>query len=66
MVIRVNGQEREVREEMTLEALLESLGIKMEGMAVDVNKEVVPKGRFSGTILRPGDSIEIIRMVGGG
>ena len=66
MKLRVNGEDRELDEPVTIEALLVLLDIDTRGTAVEVNREVVPKSRHSETPLNEGDSIEIIRMTGGG
>lgn len=66
MVVRINGEEREVAEGVRLDELLASLEITPVGMAVEVNREVVPKRLYPETIINGGDKIEIIRMVGGG
>ncbi len=66
MKIRVNGDDREFDGPLTIEALLGLLGIETRGTAVELNKEVVPKSRHGETPLSGGDSIEIIRMTGGG
>ncbi|MBI5810340.1 MAG: sulfur carrier protein ThiS [Deltaproteobacteria bacterium] len=66
MIVRLNGQEREVADGMTVTGLLEAFNIRREGIAVDINREVVPKRLHKETLIRDGDSIEIIRMAGGG
>ncbi|MEE9542303.1 MAG: sulfur carrier protein ThiS [Thermodesulfobacteriota bacterium] len=68
MLLRVNGEDREFEGEggLTVEVLLKSLDIETRGTAVELNCEVVPKSRHSLTPLNEGDSIEIIRMTGGG
>ena len=62
----VNGREMAVREGRTLRELLEELGIGTRGVAVELNREIVPKGMHGTTLLKGGDRIEVIRMVGGG
>lgn len=42
------------------------LDVKLQGVAVDVNKEIVPRRLYDETILREGDRVEIVRMAGGG
>lgn len=64
--IVVNGKEREVAEDTSILELLNELDIKTQGIAVELNLEIVPKGRFGETILKEGDKIESVRMVGGG
>lgn len=66
MKIRLNGEAKELPEGTTLEALLNLLSIKAQGIAVEVNREIVPKRLFGATALEEGDAVEIVRMVGGG
>lgn len=66
MRVKVNGEYKEITEGTTLEALLDGFGVKRQGIAVDVNREIIPKGAYASTVLKDGDVIEIIRMVGGG
>lgn len=66
MKVRINGEERDVEAGLTVGELLSALGIKLIGVAVEVNKEIVPKRNLSEAALKEGDSVEIVRMVGGG
>ncbi len=66
MKITVNGKELDVNADTTLSALLEGLDIKGQGMAIELNREVVPKSRYRDTLIKDNDSLEIIRMTGGG
>jgi sulfur carrier protein len=66
MKIFVNGQEKEVAEGLSLEGLVKALGIRREGTAIEVNREIVPKARYAETTLRPNDQLEIVTFVGGG
>ena len=67
MMIRVNGKEQElVSAQLSVRGLLDLLGIKGSMIAVELNREIVPKGRFAETPVRDGDSIEILQLVGGG
>ena len=43
-----------------------TLSIKREGIAVDLNREIVPRRLLGSTVLKEGDTLEIVRMVGGG
>ncbi|MBI2411845.1 MAG: sulfur carrier protein ThiS [Deltaproteobacteria bacterium] len=66
MKVKVNGEDRETTAGATLKALLESLDIRPEGIAVEVNREIVPKRTWGDAVLKDGDAIEVVRMTGGG
>lgn len=66
MDIVVNGEERVVEDGTTVGGLLILLDIERRGIAVDVNREIVPKGRHEEHTLKDGDKVEIVQMVGGG
>jgi thiamine biosynthesis protein ThiS len=64
--LTVNGQKREFPAGANLTAFLVSLGLDPTKVAVERNLAIVPRSRFSGTALSPGDRIEIVHFVGGG
>lgn len=64
--ITVNGVERSIPEQTTIESLLELLGLKPRFLAVELNRQVIPRGRHGQTILAEGDQVEIVTLVGGG
>jgi sulfur carrier protein len=66
MTIVVNGKDMEVAEGLSVEALLQELGVKREYTAVAVNRDVTPRSAYGATVLRPGDKVEIVRPMGGG
>lgn len=66
MRVRINGGDIDISGATTVEGLLDTLGIQRCGIAVELNREVVPKRLLSATAVKDGDVIEIIRMVGGG
>ena len=66
MDIAVNGAEHEVEPECTVEQLLVGLGLNPAGVAVAVNRAVVPRSVRPNRVLKPLDSVEIIQAVGGG
>lgn len=66
MEIKVNGEKKIVAGGTTLQALLDGLSIVPQGIAVEVNREIVPKRLWGVAALNEGDSVEIVRMVGGG
>lgn len=66
MQILVNGQPKDIPAAQDVRALVLSLGLNPEGVAVALNAEVVPRSRQAQTLLTEGDKIEVIRAVGGG
>lgn len=66
MRITVNGAPRDVEETATVAVLVETLTPGPRGLAVAVNEEVVPRGRWSGTELRAGDRVELLGAARGG
>ena len=66
MTITVNGESREVAGGATLDALLDTLGVRADGTAVALNDAVVPRARHAATALHEGDRLEIIVAVAGG
>lgn len=66
MKISVNGKEQVVKENISVLELLNLLDIKRQGIAVEVNREIVPKSTHEEHIVKENDKIEIVQMVGGG
>ena len=66
--IVVNGEEREIPREMNVMELLKEVGVQFRevGLAVAINEEVVPKSEYETRIVREGDKVEIVQLVGGG
>ena len=62
----VNGEEKDISEGLTVEGLLNKLGIGKERVALELNLDIVPKSRFAETVLNDGDRVEIVSFVGGG
>lgn len=66
MKIVVNGEAREVDDGATVEQLVAALGIDRRSVAVEKNREIVPRSQHATTPLADGDRVEIVTMVGGG
>ena len=65
--IRVNGETRAVPRPLTVASLLAYLQIqKPDQVAVERNKQIVPKSRHADTPGEAGDRLEIVMIVGGG
>ena len=65
MRLVINGEERNYTA-VTLDGLIEELGMKGDRVAVELNREIVPRGSWSATALKDGDRLEIVHFVGGG
>lgn len=66
MEILLNGQSCRIREGATLDDLLREQGLAERRVAVEVNGEIVPRGRRGDHVLLPADRIEIVHALGGG
>jgi sulfur carrier protein len=66
MQVVVNGHSREVADDSSVASLLADLQVQTERVAVELNLQIVDRGAFAVTALRPGDRIEVIGFIGGG
>jgi thiamine biosynthesis protein ThiS len=66
MTIVLNGEERECREGMTIADLVTELGLGNRRIAVETNREIIPRDHYATHSLNIGDHIEIVHFVGGG
>ncbi len=64
--IHLNGEPRDLAAPCTLEALLGQLELGERRVAVAINRDIVPRTRYSAVELSDGDRIEILEAVGGG
>lgn len=62
----VNGQPTPLSPGLTVEGLLEGLGLRRDGVAVAVGGAVLPRSSWAQRALQEGDRVEIIQAVGGG
>lgn len=66
MTVEVNGRTREIAPGTTVLRLLLDLGVHPDGVAIAVDREVVPRSRHGEHVLAEGQRVEILRAVGGG
>jgi len=66
MKILLNGVEHEIESPVSLADLLEVAGYAGRRVAVEVNREIVPRSRYPQHALAAGDRIEIVHAIGGG
>ena len=65
MKLTINGQEQDFSA-ITLAQLVEQLGMKQDRVAVELNRNIVPREQWTETRLAEGDQLEIVHFVGGG
>ncbi len=66
MRILLNGVSHDLADPMTVQALLESLGIDARRVAVEHNLVVVRRAHYGTELVSDGDEVEIVNFVGGG
>lgn len=66
MRIRINGEWSEQPDESSVADVLERMGLEPRRVAVERNRELVPRSRHGETALAEGDEVEIVTLVGGG
>ncbi len=66
MILHINGEPREFPVALTVATLVEQLGMKADRVAVELNREIVPRNRWAAAELHDNDRLEIVHFVGGG
>ena len=66
MRVRVNGRETEVEPEATIGRIVDSIVPDRSRVAVERNKEIVPRTTYDTTPVAEGDVIEVVTLAGGG
>ncbi len=64
--ISVNGEIKELEENLNVKQLIEALEYKTQGFAVAINTTFVPIAKYEETIIKDGDTIDILAPVQGG
>ena len=65
MILRVNGDEREVSEGTTVRELIEQFKLTPDKVAIELNRRLIRSEKYD-TPLKSGDEVEIVTFVGGG
>ncbi|MCE2681210.1 MAG: sulfur carrier protein ThiS [Burkholderiales bacterium] len=66
MKILVNGEEQRLETGANVQNLIEHLGLAHKRIAIERNREIIPKSLYGQTLLSEGDSLEVVVAVGGG
>ena len=64
--VRVNGDEIRLPRGSSVAALLDRLAVSRARVAVERNREILPKAEYPATVLQDGDVFEVVELVGGG
>ena len=64
--IRLNGEAQQLPASLTVLQLLERFGLPQERVAVERNREIVPKAKWESESVGSGDEVEVVHFVGGG
>ena len=66
MKIVLNGREEDVASDATLADLVRVSGLAGKRVAIEVNREIVPRSDYSARLLAAGDRVEVVHAIGGG
>ncbi|CCG08754.1 sulfur carrier protein ThiS [Pararhodospirillum photometricum] len=66
MQVTINGEARDLATSVSIAALLDSLGIDSRKVAVEHNREIVPRSRLDDVAVADGDRLEVVHFIGGG
>ncbi len=64
--ILLNGEQRTIPAGCSVAQLIAELGLEGRRVAVAVNRDVIPRSRFTTATVAAGDHVEILEAVGGG
>lgn len=64
--IKINGEEKEIADGLSVARLLEQLQIRPGRVVVELNREIVSREAHGSTEVKEGDVVEIVHFVGGG
>jgi thiamine biosynthesis protein ThiS len=66
MTVMINGENREIPDGLTVAGMIEHLGMPLDRVALERNRDILPRARWKETQVQPDDSFEIVHLVGGG
>lgn len=66
MRLTINGELRDMTAAVTVADLLSTLELDGRKIAIELNREIVPRSAYAATSLNDGDKIEIVHFIGGG
>jgi sulfur carrier protein len=66
MIVKINGDPREVPDGLTVSTLLDFLEMRNDRVAIEHNLNILPRAKWNETKVQPNDAFEVVHFVGGG
>lgn len=66
MQVNINGKTRNIETNTSLATLVEQLDLQGKRIAIEINREIVPRSQYPERMLNEQDQIEIVGAIGGG
>ena len=66
MKIQLNGESQDIPDHSTAQNLVDLLELGGKRLAMELNREIIPRSTYPETLLHEGDQIEIVHAIGGG
>ncbi|HET8633694.1 MAG TPA: sulfur carrier protein ThiS [Gemmatimonadales bacterium] len=66
LTVTLNGEPRALAAPLSLEGLLQQLGLDPRAVVVEHNRRIVRRAQLAETAVAQGDAIEVVHFVGGG
>lgn len=66
MRVTLNGEARELSEGLTVNDLVDQLGLNERRIAVEINRDILPRDDYANRAIQEGDVVEIVQFIGGG
>jgi sulfur carrier protein len=66
MQIILNGSATKIPDKLSAAGLVEHLELGDKRLAIEINREIVPRSQYEHTALHPNDNVEIVHAIGGG
>jgi sulfur carrier protein len=64
--VKINGEVHQLEEGTSVAELIQALDLPGDGVAVEINRAIIPRRSHAERLLRAGDEVEIVTFVGGG
>ena len=66
MTVVINGERADIPDGLNVADLIEHLGMPLDRVALERNREILPRPQWKSTLVQPNDVFEIVHFVGGG